>query len=127
MSRPAGGIHPPLRSVPGVVIPGAPEGLAAFRWSNWMVGGLSGRGSATRCCVRLAICTGSGWAIGWGVMKGSWCGSMLIRSSAHERLYIAGGWQERSRFLVLGKGAHGEVRDDDESVVERVSDGPAGL
>lgn len=45
----------------------------------------------------------------------------------HERLYIAGGWQERPRFLALGKGAHGEVRDDDESVVERVSDTPAGL
>ncbi|MDU9402979.1 pilus assembly protein PilP [Pseudomonas sp. zfem004] len=45
----------------------------------------------------------------------------------HERLYIAGGWQERSRFLALGKGAHGEVRDEDESVVERGSDAPAGL
>lgn len=45
----------------------------------------------------------------------------------HERLYIAGGWQERSRFLALGKGAHGEVRDEDEKVVERGSDAPAGL
>lgn len=45
----------------------------------------------------------------------------------HERLYIAGGWQERSRFLALGKGAHGEVRDEDESVLERAADAPAGF
>ncbi|MGB9088221.1 MAG: pilus assembly protein PilP [Pseudomonas farsensis] len=32
-----------------------------------------------------------------------------------ERLYIAGGWQERSRFLALVTGAQGEVMDDVET------------
>lgn len=33
----------------------------------------------------------------------------------HERLYLAGGWQQRSRYLALGKGARGEVTDDVEA------------
>jgi type IV pilus assembly protein PilP len=35
------------------------------------------------------------------------------RMEVRERLYIAGGWQQRSRFLALGKGAFEEgVRDE---------------
>jgi len=35
------------------------------------------------------------------------------RMEVRERLYMAGGWQQRSRYLALGKGARGEGRDDE--------------
>ncbi|MCE1115978.1 MULTISPECIES: pilus assembly protein PilP [Pseudomonas] len=90
-------------------------------------------GSLSRAGQRHALLRSAGhlYRVGVGDRLGRDEG-VVVRIDAHqvevhERLYIAGGWQERSRYLVLGKGAHGEVRDEDERVVERVTDGPAGL
>lgn len=90
-------------------------------------------GSLSRAGQRHALLRSAGhlYQVGVGDRLGRDEG-VVVRIDAHqievhERLYIAGGWQERSRFLALGKGAHGEVRDEDERVVERVSDAPAGL
>lgn len=47
------------------------------------------------------------------------------RMEVRERLYLAGGWQERSRFLALDKRAHGEVMDDVEAVFDRGGAGGA--
>lgn len=90
-------------------------------------------GSLSRAGHRHALLRSAGhlYQVGVGDRLGRDEG-VVVRIDAHqvevhERLYIAGGWQERSRYLVLSKAAHGEVRDEDETVVERVTDGPAGL
>lgn len=47
------------------------------------------------------------------------------RMEVRERLYMAGGWQERSRYLALVKRTQGGGTDDDEAVVVGDGDGAA--
>lgn len=88
-------------------------------------------GSLSRAGQRHALLRSAGhlYRVGVGDRLGRDEG-VVVRIDAHqvevrERLYIAGSWQERFRYLVLGKGAHEGVRDEDDAMVERVTDGPA--
>lgn len=77
-----------------------------------MVGSLS-RGGQRQALLRSA---GHLYRVQAGQSLGRDDG-VVVRVDAHqvevrERLYIAGGWQERSRYLALGKGAYGESTDE---------------
>ncbi len=88
-------------------------------------------GSLSQAGHRQALLRSAGrlYRVGVGEALGRDEG-VVVRVDAHqvevrERLYINGGWQQRSRYLALGKGAYGGGRDEVEALVELLGDGPA--